>query len=70
MYDSESLMDIHGRAHESLRRLIAFCSTLTTEDLHRPLSGFGLPTVLQQLEHTIGAEVYWQTGLRAATARR
>ena len=61
MYDSESLMDIHGRAHESLRRLIAFCSTLTTEDLHRPLSGFGFPTVLQQLEHTIGAEVSWQT---------
>ena len=61
MYSSESLLDIHRRAHESLRRLIAFCSTLTIDELHRPLPGFGFPTVLRQLEHTIGAEVYWQT---------
>src|SRR5262249_31367758 len=31
------------------------------EELHRPLAGFGFPTILKQLEHTIGAEVYWQT---------
>jgi len=61
MYDGDSLLDIHGRAHESLRRLIAFCGTLTSEELNQPLSGFGFPTVLRQLEHTIGAEVYWQT---------
>jgi uncharacterized damage-inducible protein DinB len=61
MYDRDALLDIHRRAHESLRRLIAFCSTLTTDELHRPLSGFGFPTVLRQLEHTIGAEVYWPT---------
>ncbi len=61
MHNGASLLDIHGRAHESLRRLIAFCGTLTIDELHRPLSGFGFPTVLQQLEHTIGAEVYWQT---------
>jgi len=61
MHNSESLLDIHGRAHESLRRLIAFCGTLSADELHRPLSGFGFSTVLRQLEHTIGAEVYWQT---------
>src|SRR6476619_5025014 len=61
MYDGESLLDIHGRAHESLRRLIAFCRVLIAEELQRPLPGFGFPTVLVQLEHTIGAEVYWQT---------
>ena len=61
MYSSESMLDVHRRAHESLRRLIAFCSTLTPDELHRPLSGFGFPTVLRPLEHTIGAEVYWQT---------
>ena len=61
MYDRDALLDIHGRAHESLRRLVSFCSTLTAEELHRPLSGFGFPTVLRQLAHTIGAEVYWQT---------
>jgi uncharacterized damage-inducible protein DinB len=61
MYDSETLLDIHGRAHESLRRLILFCGNLSEEELRTPLTGFGFPTILRQLEHTIGAEVYWQT---------
>ena len=61
MYNAETLLDVHARAHESLRRLIAFCGTLTDDELHRPLKGFGFPSVLGQLEHTIGAEVYWQT---------
>ena len=29
--------------------------------MRTPLTGFGLPTIRRQLEHTIGAEVYWQT---------
>lgn len=61
MHNRESLLDIHGRAHESLRRLIAFCGTLSPDEWHRPAAGFGFPTILRQLEHTIGAEVYWQT---------
>src|SRR5215212_9254560 len=61
MYSSESLLDIHARAHESLRRLIVFCATVGEDELRRPLTGFGFPTILRQLEHTIGAEVYWQT---------
>jgi len=61
VYNAETLQDVHQRAHESLRRLIAFCGELTEEELRRPLAGFGFPTILRQLEHTIGAEVYWQT---------
>ena len=61
MYNSETLLDIHGRAHESLRRLIVFCGNLGEDELRTPLTGFGFPTILRQLEHTIGAEVYWQT---------
>ena len=61
MYNPEVLLDIHARAHESLRRVIVFCGNLTDDELRRPLTGFGFPTVLGQLEHTIGAEVYWQT---------
>lgn len=61
MYTSGVLLDIHGRGQESLRRLISFCNALTAEELNRRLPGFGFPTVLQQLAHTIGAEVYWQT---------
>jgi uncharacterized damage-inducible protein DinB len=61
MYDAQTLLDIHARAHESLRRLIVFCDVLTDAELRQPLTGFGMPTVHRQLEHTIGAEVYWQT---------
>ena len=61
MYTAATLLDIHARAHESLRRLIVFCSNLTDSELRRPLTGFGFPTIVRQLEHTIGAEVYWQT---------
>lgn len=61
MHNRESLLDVHGRAHESLRRLIAFCGTLSPDEWRQPVSGFGFPTILRQLEHTIGAEVYWQT---------
>jgi hypothetical protein len=61
MYNAATLLDIHARAHESLRRLIAFCDQLTDSELRRPVTGFGFPTVIEQLEHTIGAEVYWQT---------
>jgi uncharacterized damage-inducible protein DinB len=61
MYNAAALLDIHAHAHESLRRLIVFCSHLADSEVRRPLTGFGFPTVLSQLEHTIGAEVYWQT---------
>jgi uncharacterized damage-inducible protein DinB len=61
MYNAATLLDIHARAHESLRRLIVFCGNLTDDELRRPLTGFGFPTVLRQLGHTIGAELYWQT---------
>ena len=61
MYNAAALSDIHARAHESLRRLIVFCGDLTDDELRRRLPGFGMPTVHRQLEHTIGAEVYWQT---------
>ena len=61
MYKSDALSDIHARAHESLRRLMAFCGTLEELELHQPLDGFGFATIHRQLEHTLGAEVYWQT---------
>ena len=61
MYTAAILLDIHARAHESLRRLIELCGTLTEPELRQPFHGFGFPTVLGQLQHTIGAELYWQT---------
>jgi uncharacterized damage-inducible protein DinB len=61
MYTATVLLDIHARAHESLRRLIELCGALTDDELRLPLHGFGVPTVIRQLQHTIAAEQYWQT---------
>jgi uncharacterized damage-inducible protein DinB len=61
MYTSEVLLDILARAHESLRRLIGFLARLSEEELQRELPGFGIPTIIRQLRHTISAEQYWQT---------
>ena len=61
MYNADTLADIHARAHDSFRRLIAVCGRLTEDEVRRRHAGFGFPTVMLQLEHTIGAEVYWQT---------
>ncbi len=60
MYTAAVLLDIHERAHESLRRLIDSCGRLSDEELRRPVAGFGFPTIMRQLRHTIGAELYWQ----------
>jgi hypothetical protein len=78
VYTASALQDIHQRAHESLRRLIAFCGELTEDELRQTLAGFGFPTIMRQLEHTIGAEVYrpgcrrcptWSRWRRSASTR-
>ena len=63
MYTPAMLLDVHARAHESLRRLMVLCSNLTADELRSTVQGFGFPTIYLQLEHTIGAELYWQTVL-------
>lgn len=64
MYTKEALLDLHGRAHRSLRKLLVHCTQLSAESLDRKLEGFGYPTVRLQLHHVIGAEEYWIGVLR------
>lgn len=61
MYTAAALLDIHSRAERNFGKLIAYCRTLPAESLSTRLPGFGFPTIMLQLEHTIGAEWYWQT---------
>jgi uncharacterized damage-inducible protein DinB len=61
LYTSAALIEVHARAHESLRRLVLHCTTLAEDELSRSVDGFGFSTVLHQLQHTVGAELYWQT---------
>lgn len=59
MYTRQALLDLHDRAHRSLRLLIEHCGGLGEGALKRELPGFGYPTVHLQLDHVIGAERYW-----------
>lgn len=59
MYTAAALLDLHERAHRSLEKLLAHCSTLSAEEFDRELPGFGYPSVRLQLHHEIGAEQYW-----------
>jgi uncharacterized damage-inducible protein DinB len=59
MNGPESLVEFHRRCHQSFSRLLDHGESLTEEELHRKLEGFGYPTVQLQIHHVIAAERYW-----------
>ncbi len=59
MFTAANLSDIHSRAQETLRKLLAHCASLTADELNREMDAFGDPTVQLQLHHVISAERYW-----------
>jgi uncharacterized damage-inducible protein DinB len=59
MYTSAALLDLHGRAHQTLTKLIDHCGGFSPDELNRELEGFGYPSIRRQLHHMIGAEEYW-----------
>lgn len=64
MYTSTALLDIHTRMQRNLQVLLEHCATLSGEQLHQPLDGFGFPTVQLQFFHTILTERFWIGVLR------
>lgn len=61
MHNAAALLDLHARAHTSFERLIGLCREMPGEIVTMPVAGFGFPTIMRQLQHTAGAELYWQT---------
>lgn len=59
MHTPQALLDLHERAHGSLKKLLAHCRQFSAEELDRELTGFGYPSVRRQLHHAIGGEEYW-----------
>lgn len=66
MYTADALLDVHERAHRSLRMLLDHCGALDAAALDRELPGFGYPSVRLQLHHVIGAQEYWIGVLRGS----
>jgi uncharacterized damage-inducible protein DinB len=59
MYNNESLIEFHKRAHQNLISLLTHCGQFSPDELNRELDGFGYPTIRLQLHHEIAAEKYW-----------
>ena len=59
MHTTDTLCELHERAHRNLKALLAHCAGLEDEEVNRELAGFGYPSVRLQLHHEIGAERYW-----------
>lgn len=59
IYTAEALVELHERAHLSLKKLLEHCRQFSIEELNRELIGFGYPTVRLQLHHELDAEKYW-----------
>ncbi len=59
MYTVEALNDLHARTHWSVEKLLDHCAGFSETELARELEGFGYATLLEQLQHVIGAERYW-----------
>jgi len=59
MLTSEGLIEIHRRAHQSLKECLTFCQTLDAAAIDREMPEFNGASVRLQLHHAIGAEKYW-----------
>ncbi len=59
MFTSESLAEIHRRAHKSFETLVSHCRSLSEVELNREFIEFGYPSIRLQIHHIIGAELYW-----------
>jgi len=64
MFTSESLLQFYDWAQHGYNVLFDHAATLSPEELHRELPGFGFPTVCLQLAHIAGAEQFWFSRLR------
>ncbi len=65
MLTDTAALDIHDRTHGCLRRLMAHLASFSLDELRQTQEGFGYSTILEQLQHAIGAERYWMGVLRS-----
>jgi len=59
MFTKDGLLKLREWAQTSLTTLLDHTASLPWEMLHKPLDGFGFPTLRGQLEHISGAEAFW-----------
>jgi uncharacterized damage-inducible protein DinB len=59
MFSKAGMVELHATMHERLDLLLRHVATVPEELSHKPISGFGRPSVWQQLEHILTCEEGW-----------
>jgi uncharacterized damage-inducible protein DinB len=59
VFTLDGIRKLHGWTHASLSLLLDHLSTLPASDYTKELSGFGSPTIRQQVVHVFNCEGFW-----------
>ena len=59
MFTKAGLVELHAATHERLDLLLGHIATVPHELYHKPISGFGHPSVWKQLVHVLICEEGW-----------
>jgi uncharacterized damage-inducible protein DinB len=64
MFTKAGIVELHATTHERLDLLLRHVATVPDELCHKPVSGFGHPSVWQQLVHILACEEGWVHALQ------
>jgi uncharacterized damage-inducible protein DinB len=64
MFTKDGIVELHATTHERLDLLLRHVATVPDELCHKPISGFGHPSVWQQLVHILACEEGWVHALQ------
>jgi len=59
MFSKAGVIELHATMHERLDLLLRHVATVPDESLHKPISGFGHPSVWKQVIHILTCEEGW-----------
>ncbi len=64
MYTKSGITDLHAVTHERLDLLLRHIGTVPDELQHKPIPGFGHPSVFKQMMHILTCEEGWVSDLQ------
>jgi uncharacterized damage-inducible protein DinB len=59
MFSKAGIVELHATTHERLDLLLRHVATVPEELVHNPISGFGHPSIWNQLVHILTCEEGW-----------
>ena len=59
MFSKDGIVELHATTHERLDLLLRHVATVPEELRHKPISGFGHPSIWKQLVHILTCEEGW-----------